>query len=111
MLVHALVATVGTGPEPAVFTLFDGGDEVFTDFVGSGFGIAVFGHDDLSQFLWMDTASAMAPWSSLEEHASVATYLRPTPPCRLSSSPHPPLPACLGTDFSSPLSSPRLDHG
>ena len=43
MLVHALVATVGTGPEPAVFAFFDGGDEVFADFVGGGFGVSMFG--------------------------------------------------------------------
>ena len=48
MLVHAFVAAVGTGPEPAVFALFDSGDEKFADFVGGGFGVAVFGHDDLS---------------------------------------------------------------
>ena len=48
MLVHAFVALVGTGPEPAVFALFDGGDEVFADFVGRGFRVAMFGHDDLS---------------------------------------------------------------
>ena len=57
VLVHAFVAAVGAGPEPAVFALFDGGDEVFADFVGGGFGVAVFGHDDLSEFLWLGHSS------------------------------------------------------
>ena len=43
MFVHALVAAVGAGPEPAIFTVFDGGDEVFADFVRGGFGVSVFG--------------------------------------------------------------------
>ena len=47
MLVHAFIAAVRTCPEPAVFTFFDGVDEVFADLVGGGFGISVFAKDDL----------------------------------------------------------------
>ena len=47
MLVHAFIAAVGTCPEPAIFTFFDGVDEVFADFVGGGFGISMFAEDDL----------------------------------------------------------------
>ena len=52
MLVHAFVAAFGTLPEPTVFTVFDGFDEEFADFIGGGFGVAVFAHDDLSEFFW-----------------------------------------------------------
>lgn len=41
VLVHAFVAAVGTGPEPAVLALFDCVDEVFAYFVCGGFGVAV----------------------------------------------------------------------
>lgn len=51
MPVHALIATVRTRPEPAVFPVLDRFDEEFADFVGSGFGVAVFTQDYLSQFL------------------------------------------------------------
>ena len=47
MLIHAFIAAVGTRPEPAVFTLFDGVDEIFADFVGGGFRIPVFAEHDL----------------------------------------------------------------
>jgi len=50
--VHAFVAAVGTGPEPAVFALFDGVDEEFADFVGCGFWVAVFAHYDLSELFY-----------------------------------------------------------
>ena len=52
MLVHALIAAVGAGPEPAVLAVFDGVDEVFADFVGGGLWVAVFGKDDLAEFGW-----------------------------------------------------------
>ena len=42
VFVHAFVAAVRTGPEPAVFTVFDGVDEEFADFVGGSFGVTVF---------------------------------------------------------------------
>ena len=48
--VHALVAVVRAGPEPAVLAVLDGGDEVFAYFLGGGFGVAVFGEDDLLEF-------------------------------------------------------------
>ena len=48
MLVHALVAAVGTGPEPAVFTVFDGVDKELADFVGGGLGVTVLAHNDLT---------------------------------------------------------------
>ena len=50
MLVHALVASVRTGPEPAVFTVFDRFDEVFAYFVRGGFGVTVFAEDDFAEF-------------------------------------------------------------
>ena len=50
MLVHAFVAAVGAGPEPAVLAVFDGGDEVFANFFCCGFRVAVFGEDDLVEF-------------------------------------------------------------
>ncbi len=51
MFVHAFVAPVGAGPEPAVLAFFDGGDEVLADFVGCGFGVAMFVEDNLAEFL------------------------------------------------------------
>ena len=50
MAVHAFVAAVGAGPEPAVFAVFDGGDEVAAYFLGGGFGVAVFREDYLGEF-------------------------------------------------------------
>lgn len=47
VFVHAFIAAVGTGPEPTVFPVFDGVDEVFADFVGGGFWVAVLAHNDL----------------------------------------------------------------
>ena len=52
MLVHAFIASVRTAPEPTVFPHFDRFDEVLADFVGGGFGIAVFAEDDLAQFFY-----------------------------------------------------------
>ena len=50
VLVHALVAAIRAGPEPTVLAVFDGGDEVFADLFGGGFGVAVFREDDLVEF-------------------------------------------------------------
>jgi len=47
VFVHAFIAAVGTGPEPAVFPVFDGVDKVFADFVGGGFWVAVLAQNDL----------------------------------------------------------------
>lgn len=112
MFVHAFVAAVGTCPEPAVFALFDGGNEVFADFVGGGFGVAVFGQDDLSQFLWTRNRHQQRSWgSAFREPVDVAAHLRPTRPCHLSSLPRLLLPAYPGIDSSSLLFSPPIDHG
>ena len=59
--VHALVAAVWTGPEPAVLAFFDGVDEVFADFVGGGFGVAVFAHDDLAEFFFEKRIGSESP--------------------------------------------------
>lgn len=42
MLVHAFVAAIGTTPEPAVFSVFNRIDEIFANFVGCSFRVAVF---------------------------------------------------------------------
>ena len=42
MFVHALVAAVWAGPEPAVFAVLDCFNEEFADFVGGCLGVAVF---------------------------------------------------------------------
>jgi len=63
VLVHALVAAVGAGPEPAVFAFFDGADEVFTDFFRGGFGVAVFGEDDLPEFVCEPGWSVFCPFA------------------------------------------------
>lgn len=52
MLIHAFVASVRTRPEPAVFSVFDGFDEVLADFVGCRFGVSVFAEDDLAEFFY-----------------------------------------------------------
>ena len=52
MLVHAFVAAVGTGPEPAVFAVFHRVDEELAYFVRCRFRVAVFAHDDLAEFGW-----------------------------------------------------------
>lgn len=51
MFIHAFVAAVRARPEPSVFTILDGVNEVFTHFIGGGFGIAVLAKNHLSQFL------------------------------------------------------------
>ena len=51
VFVHAFVAAIGAGPEPSVLAFFNRGDEVFADFVGSSFRIAMFVEDDLAEFL------------------------------------------------------------
>lgn len=48
MLVHAFIASVGTGPEPAVFTILNRILEMVAYFVRGGFRIAMFAEDDLS---------------------------------------------------------------
>lgn len=48
MLVHALVAVVGTSPEPAVFAVFDSVDEVFAHLVRGCFGVAMLAHNHLA---------------------------------------------------------------
>ena len=50
MFIHALVAAIGTGPEPAILSVFHGINEVFADFVGGGFRVTVFREDDLAEF-------------------------------------------------------------
>lgn len=50
MLVHALIASVRTRPEPAVLAHLDRFDEVFAYFIGGGFGIAVFAENDFAEF-------------------------------------------------------------
>lgn len=39
MLVHALVATIGTGPEPAIFAVFNGIDEILAHLIRGGFWV------------------------------------------------------------------------
>ena len=42
MLVHAFVASIGTGPKPAVFTVFNRLLEKVAYFVRSGFRVTMF---------------------------------------------------------------------
>lgn len=53
MAVHALVTAIGTGPKPAIFTIFDGGNKVLADLVGGGSRIAMFVEDDVAEFLFV----------------------------------------------------------
>ena len=48
MLIHAFIAAIGTRPEPTILSLFDRVDEVFADFVGGCFGVAVLACDNFS---------------------------------------------------------------
>lgn len=48
MFIHAIVATIRTGPEPAVFPIFNCINEVLADLVGCSFGITVLVHYNLS---------------------------------------------------------------
>ena len=67
MLVHALIASVRTGPEPAVFPVLDCFDEVFADFVSRGFGIAVFAYDDLAEFFCCLVSVSESPFLQSSE--------------------------------------------
>ena len=51
MLVHALVTSVRTYPEPTVLLVFDCLNEVFAHLVCGGLRVPVFAHDHLAQFL------------------------------------------------------------
>lgn len=51
MLVHALVASIGAGPEPTILLVLDRFDEIFADLVCRGPGVSVLAHNDLAQFL------------------------------------------------------------
>lgn len=50
MLIHALVASIRTSPEPTVLSVLDGIDEELADFVRGGLGIAMLARDNLPQF-------------------------------------------------------------
>lgn len=41
MLIHAFIAAIGTGPEPAVFAVFNRLLKMIAYFVRGGFGVAV----------------------------------------------------------------------
>ena len=102
MFVHAFVAAVGTGPEPAVFAFFNGGDEVFADFVRRGFRIAVFVEHDLAELLCFHirgqqrgidhTLSRFYSRWEMETEKGLGTDLRPNRPYHPFSSPRHPLP-------------------
>jgi hypothetical protein len=49
VLIHAFVPPVRTHPEPSVFLVLDGLDEVFAHLVGGCLGVAVLAHNDFSQ--------------------------------------------------------------
>lgn len=51
MLVHALVASIRTCPEPAILLVLDGLDEVLAHLVCCGLGVAVFAEHDIAQLL------------------------------------------------------------
>lgn len=51
MLVHALVAPVGTDPEPAILAVFDGLDEELADLVRRGLLVALLRENDRPQLL------------------------------------------------------------
>ena len=65
MLVHALIASVRTRPEPAVFAVFDRVDEVFAYFVGGGLGVAVFAQDDFAEFGCRIVSALLYPSNTL----------------------------------------------
>ena len=120
MLVHAFVAAVGTCPKPAVFAFFDGVDEVFADFVGCGFWVAVLVEDDLAEFLCMFGSLVSGCLDKMAlgrlmmlNCVGIRTrpYLHPSPPYHLFSSQLlPPPPLYLDKDFSSLLSAPPPDR-
>jgi len=112
VFVHAFVAAVGAAPEPAVLAVFDGVDEEFTDFIGRGFGVAVFAEDDLAEFFWKVeyNVSMCVGWKQSSSEGCGQTHPRPNPPCRPFSS-HPlPLLSCPDRDSSSRLFAQPLDH-
>ena len=47
MLIHTLVASVGTCPEPSILAVFDGFNEKFTHFVSRGFGVSMLAQNNL----------------------------------------------------------------
>ena len=51
MSVHTLVPTIWTLPEPTIFTVLDGIDEIFTYFIRRRLRVTMLGHDHLSKFL------------------------------------------------------------
>lgn len=51
MLVHALVAAIRTGPEPAVLLVLDGLDEVLADLLGRRARVSMLAHNDIAQLL------------------------------------------------------------
>lgn len=71
MFVHAFVPAVGTGPEPAVFTIFDGFDEELAHFVRRRFRVAVFTQHHLPQLLLVPVLHAILPFGLLVRFSSV----------------------------------------
>ena len=59
MPVHALVASIWTGPEPAVLAVLDCLDEVFAHFVGRRLRVAMLAHNDLLQLLFIPLLHAV----------------------------------------------------
>ena len=53
MPIHALITTIGTSPEPAIFLILDRLNKVLADLVGRGTGIPLFAQHDLAQFLFI----------------------------------------------------------
>ena len=51
MLVHALVAAIGTSPEPTILAILDSLDEELAHLVGCRLGVTMLGHDDITQLL------------------------------------------------------------
>lgn len=51
MLVHALVAAIGTSPEPTILAILDSLDEELAHLVGCRLGVTVLGLDDVTQLL------------------------------------------------------------
>ena len=47
MLIHTLVASIWTCPEPSILAIFDGFNEEFAHFIGRGFGISMLAHNNL----------------------------------------------------------------
>ena len=120
MPVHALVASVWTGPEPAVFPDLDGFDEEFADFVGCGFGVTVFAHDDLAEFFCRSRSALLRSRIAIDDLRESRfgwgdhVYLHPNQPYRPSSSLPPPFlyphPGYPDTGSSSPPFSPPPGH-